>query len=305
MPTDAKLDPTDSAWPNLSFREYAKYVSPIVWVDDTPWRIRGRVLTPLCMPHVPLDVDRTELRNAIAEHKALLACWTTEWDALDSSEWWWTCCDHDIFDIEKIDSSRGRRSIRKGLRECTVRRVAVSDFSQLAYPIYRTALESYNERPPTEVEFVEQMERLATYPGTEFWSAFYGDKVAGFATCQVLDDAVTLGSTKSAPELDKYNPNAALFYSISQYYLGNGLRYVSNGSRTLWHPSSINEFLERLGFRKVFCRVNVELSPVAKIIDKSHLAKWGSCFGLQRLFGKKWVRLEGFQKLVRIAETFK
>jgi hypothetical protein len=175
----------------------------------------------------------------------------------------------------------------------------------LAYPIYRAALESYGERPPTESEYVENMERLAAYPGTEFWGAFYKGSMAAFAICQIVDGAVNLGSTKSDPELKRYNPNAALFYTISQHYLKNGLKYVSNGWRTLLHPTNINELLERLGFRKMFCRLNVQLSSFARIIDESNLVRWGSYVGLKKLVGKKWAQLEGFDKLVRIAETFR
>jgi hypothetical protein len=148
------------------------------------------------------------------------------------------------------------------------------------------------------------MAQLAAYPGTEFWAAFHDGRMAAFATCQIVDGAVTLGTTKSDPELDRYNPNAALFYCIAHHYLQNGLRYVSNGSRTLWHPTSINEFLTRLGFRKVFCKVHVELSPFARIIDKSRLVKSGRFLGLSKLSRNRWALLEGFDRLVKIAKTF-
>ena len=305
MPIDMKVDFSESDRPNLSYREYAKYLSQIVWIDEIPWHLYGRILTPLCMPHVPIDVDRTQLSEAIVKSGALLAFWTTQWDTFESSEWWWTCCDHEIYDVKKINSSRGRRAVRKGLRECTVRRVKTNEFLSMAYPIYRSAVESYGESPPTEVEHVEQVKQMATYPGTEFWASFYKGRMAAFAICQVVDNAVTLGSTKSVAELNRYNPNAALYYSIAQYYLNDGRRYITNGWRTLWHPTSINDFLERIGFRKIFCKVNVQLSNIAEIIVKSHFSKWGAFFGLQRLSKKKWAQLEGFQKLVEIAETFK
>jgi hypothetical protein len=257
------------------------------------------------MPHVSIEVDRTELRQAMSELNALLACWTTEWDAFDSSEWWWTCCDHEAYDVERIDSAKRRRDIRKGLRECTIRRVAAHDFPRLAYPIYRDSVAGYGPRPPTESEYVEQMERWATYPGTEFWAAFHKDKMVAFVFCLVVDNAVGFASSKSAQEFHKYKPNSALFYSISRHYLSHGRKYLTNGWRELWHPTGINEFLEKLGFRKVFCRVHVELSPAAKIVRRPHLVRWGASVGLDRLFGMKWGQLEGFQRLVTIAETFK
>ena len=270
MPTDTNLDHTDSKY---SFREYAKFVSPVVWVGDIPWHVSGRVLRPLSAPHVAIDVDREELGDAIAKSKALLACWTTQWDAFDSSEWWWTCCNHEEYNVENIDSTRGRRDIRKGLRECTVRRVPASEFSCLSYPIYRSAAEKYGNHPPTEMKYVKQVEQMAAYPGREFWAAFYEDKMAAFASCLLVDGAAVIASAKSAEEFHRYNPNAVLFYSISQYYLQNGQQYISNGWRTLLHPTSINKLLEKIGFRKMFSRVNIQLSPLANVIDKSQIAK--------------------------------
>lgn len=305
MKTDAGRKNGDSVQPGLTFRDYAKQVPDVVWIGDVPWRSVGGMLRPLSMPHVPIDVDRRQLRKAISEHGALLAYWTSDWDGFDSSEWWWTCCDGDDYDVAGIGSSRGRRSIRSGLRDCAVRRVEPDDFLASAYPIHRAAAESYGQDPPSESEYAETIERLSAYAGTEFWGAFVDERMAAFAMCQTVDDAVILGSTKSDRELDKHNPNAALFYALSQDYLQRGLKYVSNGSRTLLHPTAINEFLERLGFRKVPCRVNVELSRTARIIDRSRVAKWGGRVGIPRLAGGRWDKVAGFDELMRIADTFR
>jgi hypothetical protein len=269
-----------------------------------PWRSSGGVFRPLCMPHVPVVADRGELRRAVAEHRGLLAYWTSDWDS-SGGDWWWTCCDRPDYDLDTIESARGRRSIRKGLRECTVRRMEAGNFARPAYPVYRGAVESYGGSVPTRAEYARRVERLAAYPGTEFWAAFRGQRMAAFATCQVVDNAVILGSTKSDPEFHRHNPNAALFYTIARHYLRQGRRYVSNGSRTLWHPSNINDFLLTLGFRKIHCRLHVQLSTVARLIDGSRVVAWGRFLGLARFAGGRWAQLEGFDRLVRIAKTFR
>ena len=176
---------------------------------------------------------------------------------------------------------------------------------RLAYPIHAAAVRAYRQNPPSEEEYLHHVEQMGAYPGTEFWGAFHGDRMAAFATCQFVDRAVSLGSTKSDAELDKHNPNSALFYTIARHYLEQGLRYVSNGSRTLWHPTQINDFLETLGFRKVYCRVNVVVSSAARILDGVSISNWGRFLGLERLFGKRWMQLQGLHRLLRIAETFR
>jgi hypothetical protein len=304
LPPSAEPDLATAGATGLTFREYAAHVPGVTWLQGIPWHLYEGALRPLCMPHLPLVVDRHELREALAEHRALLACWTSEWDRPEPGPWWWTCCDQDDYRVESIASARGRRSIRRGLRDCVVRRVPADHFGPLAYPIHRAALESYGVDPPTALEYARDIERMAAYRGTEFWAAFRQDRLAAFATCQVLDGAVTLGSTKSDPALDRYNPNAALFYSIARHYLQHGLRYISNGSRTLWHPTGINEFLTTLGFRRVYCRVNVLLSPRARVIHEARIATWGRFLGLHRLAGRSWARLQGFDRLMRIARSF-
>jgi hypothetical protein len=288
----------------LSYHESAKRNSSVEWIGGIPWRRYGKTLLPLCMPHVPFTVDRTEIRKTLRKKEALLACWTTEWNRGEPSEWWWTCCDTEDYRIEAIDSARGRRSIRQGLRACTVEKIEKSTFYSHSYPIYSMAMTEYGEKPPTQTQYARQVESMAKYHGVEFWGAFYQTRMAAFAICTVQDQAVLLGSTKSAPDLDKHNPNAALFHSISKHYLESGMKYVTNGSRTMWHPTHINEFLETLGFRKVYCRLNVEMSTLARFISLLRVNKWGPLLGTRILMRRKWMQLDGFYRLLRIASTF-
>lgn len=305
MPTDAGHGSPNPCEHGRSFRDYAEHVSGVAWVGGIPWSLYGRVLMPLCMPHVPVEVERAELQEAVSRTHALLACWTTRWDSFDASEWWWTVCDHTDYAVENLASSNGRASIRQGLRHCTARLIEAEDFAQLAYPVYKRAAERYGAHVPTQSEHAQNIKRLAEYPGTEFWGAFHDHELAAFASCRMLDGAVELISAKSDPNFHRYEPNATLFYTLAKHYLDLGLGYVSNGSRTLWHPSAINEFLEKLGFRKVFCQVNVQLSMAARAMDRVKIARWGSSCGLDSLLGRRWSQLEGFDKLMRIADTFR
>jgi hypothetical protein len=298
---DKSNPPPSSA---LDYHALAREAPEAIWVGGVPWKKVGPILSPLCMPHVPISVDRAELRKVIKRHKALVARWTTEWNTA-TSEWWWVCCDKPDYDVETIESSRARRGIRAGLRACPVRIVSAEEFAPMAYPIFCKALNEYGLHTPTESDYAETIRQMALYPGTEFWGAFVGDTLAAFATCQIIDGAVTLGSTKSDPEMNKHNVNGALFYAITRHYLQRGMSYVSNGCRTLYHPTTIDDFLERMGFRKVFCRLNVELSGIASVIHATRLVRWTKWLGAPFLFSKQWPQLVGFDKLMRISESFR
>ncbi len=300
----ADSDQGDADLNGLTHRDYAEHLQDVVELGQTPWHLYGRILRPVSMPHVAIEVDPKAVRRAIDEVGALLAYWTTDWDRAEPSEWWWTVCDQTDYEVENVVSSRGRRAIRRGLRDCTVRLIESGDFSELAYPIYRQAVLDYGSQPPSHDAYAKQVDSLAGYAGTQFWGAFVDEQLAAFAACELVDGAVVLGSTKSDPEMDSHNANAALFYELTRFNLERGAQYVTNGSRTVLHPTTINEYLERLGYRKAYCRLNVILSRTASIADRTRIAEWGARVGLARLLGTRWPELEGFDRLVRIAGTF-
>ncbi len=99
---------------------------------------------------------------------ALLAIWTSNWDELRDSEWWWTCCDADNYDVSSLESRRGKKSVLKGLRNCRVEIVDSQKFAHLAYPIYAEAMKSYGQAVPDNREYAEDIRALAECPGREF-----------------------------------------------------------------------------------------------------------------------------------------
>ena len=285
--------------------EYAQTQPDVVWIEGVPWRLRSGILSPIAMPHLTENICRQSVRRALAESGALLARWADQWNTGTETEWYWVCCDDKDYDVETISSSRGRRSVRKGLRQCDVRIIENRKFASLAYPLFRLAQEKYHMVPLTESEYRSQIEQVSQYPGTVFWGAFVQDRLAAFSTCLIMDNAVALGSTKSDPELHGCCPNNALFYTIAKHYLSQtGISYVTNGSRTLLHPTTINDFLERMGYRRIHARLNVVVSPKARLLQRTGIAAWGKALGLPRFFPEKWERLQGFRQLMQIAETF-
>ena len=166
--------------------EWAKSNENIFWMGDVPWIKEGVFLIPLNMPHVIGKVDRKKIKQLLKESGALIARWTTNWDVKKSS-WWYTCCDQKDYDIASISSSRGKRGIKKGLKNCEVKRVSVDDFVGQAYPIYANALKSYGFTPPNEKEYRDELQSKAKFNGCEFWGAFVNKEMVAFSTCIVLD----------------------------------------------------------------------------------------------------------------------
>lgn len=272
------------------------------WIADHPWRTQAGILRPLSMPHVPVPIDRPALRRAMRRRGAILAVWASDWDG-PPGEWWYCCYDR-AQTVQAIPSARGRRNVRVGLRRCTVRRIESTVFGPRAYPVLTGAFEGMGGRPPSLETFLAETRAQASYPGTEYWGAFVGDTLVAYSTCHRLDGAVLHGSTKSLPDYHSLNPNSALFFTLATHYLTAGARYVTNGSRTLLHPTTIHEFLERLGFRRIYARLEVERSLTARVVARAHLPRLAGLLGLQRLAPRAWAKLDGFEQLGRIEASF-
>jgi len=257
------------------------------------------------MPHEVVDVNRQAVRQALRASGALGARWTDHWDCKQETEWYWVICDNKEYDIDGIASRRARRGVRKGLRECRVKQLESQEFAQLAYPLFCQSLKSYGVTPESKQEFARKTAMQAKFRGSNYWGVFVGEDLAAYATCRILDNAVIISTTKSDPALRKHCTNNALLHAITLHYLrNNDISYITNGCRTTYHSTDMNEFLERMGYRRVYARLNIELTP------RAQLAVWaGKCRCVLRLLKMNRrshpyaQQLEALAKLKTIADS--
>lgn len=292
----------------LTAKEWAKHYSNVIMIDGQPWELRNRLLIPIAPPNTIANVNRKKIKEALFKTKALLAYWTDNWNS-DESEWWWTVCDMKNYNIDNIKNSSGKRGIRKGLEKCYVRRMEPEKFAELTYSIHLKSHLSYNisaSKINSYNEYVEVIKNQSKYKGFESWGAFFEGKLVSYATILVIDNVVLFGSTKSDPDYHKYYPNNALFYFLTNHYLiERGFSYITNGPRTLLHSTSINDFLIKLGYKRVYCRLNVELSNIAKLLIYSGTGKLIlNLKFLKYLSPNQFSKLKSFFDLVHISKTF-
>jgi len=281
----------------------------VIWACGIPWNKLGLYMEPLSGPHlIKNDLDRSEIQKALKDNGLFFAKWTDQWDLATPSEWWWTCCDIKDYSLDKVPSKGARRDVILGGKKCIIKCLSPSEIVQDAYKIFYESLKSYgtdNKNLPTKSDFQKKIEAEASFHGYEPWGAYVNGQMAAFAQCRVMDDYVSINVAKSDPAYHRYSPNSILFYSITEHYLNKrNLKYITNGSRTLLHPTTINDFLERLGFRKVYARINIEMNTTAKLIDTLRPEIWGKYLGAPYLLGKQWDKIVSFRKLTEISRTF-
>lgn len=292
----------------LTANEWGKYLQNVIWIDNIPWEMRNKTLLPIAMPHTIKNLDRKKISEAINSYKSLLAAWTDNWDSKES-EWWWTVCDAKDYDLENISNRIGRRDIRKGLSNCIIKKISATYFLENSYEIFFNAQKSYGADEKeiiTKNDYKRMIGEQSKYDGLEFWGAFIGDRLVAFSTCLVADEAVSLTTSKSNPIYHKAYPNNALFYSLTKHYLvDRGYKYVTNGPRTLLHPTTINDLLIRMGFKRVYARLNIELSDNVQLINKFSVGTLIQKMKfLKYIFPKQYNKMSAFNNLIEISRSF-
>jgi hypothetical protein len=291
----------------MTLDEYAKHMAkmyPVVWIDGVPWRATRRMLEPLAAPHTMKPVDRAKVRQAMRETRAVLARWNDAWDTAPG-EWWWICCDDRQYDVERLSRNR-RKTVRKGCRLNEVRLLDNLWFAENAFEVYAASYKRYDlgiDRVDRE-GFVKGALQAAECKGRETWGAFVDGKMIAYMSCLVVDDVVHVSSNKWDPDYGRVMPNDALEYTLTRHYLAErGVAYVTSGVRVLHHDTHTQDFDESMGYRRVYCPLRVELSPLAALAVGSGLGRWGPYAGLAKVMPSLFLRLRAASRLAAIARS--
>jgi len=301
------MDPKQNE--TVSLAAYAGNVArhaKVVWIEDVPWRVEGPVLSPLAMPHTMKPVNREELRQTMHDTKTLLAAWNDAWNVAEC-DWWWVCADAADYDMAQFKKN-ARYDIRQGLKNCTVRRVEASWLAENGYAVYAAAFSRYGTEPnlKTSKKFADEVLWAGGYSGRENWGAFIGDQLVSFASCIVIDNAVLFSWAKADPEQLKHFPNNALYYELTRHYLcDRKFQYVADGARVIRHETRMQDFLEKMGYRRIYCPLRVEASPLLQAVVRSGVHRWGRWLGVVKQLRGKLDNLGQVAKLLKIANSCK
>jgi hypothetical protein len=262
----------------LDSHDYARAIMEVEemhWIAGEPWIARSGVLSPVSPPHKPPQASELAIRQAIRQSKAYGARWTYQWDG-PPSQWWWIICDDRQYDVTRL-SRRGRKGVRRGLRQCTVHRVETSWLAENGYQVYLAAHQRYENFQPDDAEtFRESLITRASLEDFHSWGVFVEDRLIAHGTCVILDGCAVILTNKSDPDALQFNPNNALFYEITRYYLREmGLCYVTAGSQNVYHASAIHDFLQQMGYRRAYARLGLLLRHEIELATRARVGKVG------------------------------
>jgi hypothetical protein len=233
-----------------------------------------------------------------------VALWNDAWDVAET-EWWWVCARDPDYDIDSLPK-KSRQKVRAGLRRCEVRRIEPGWLAGHGYETYRSAFSRYEDAagPASRAAFAKQVNATAEYDGREIWGTFKDGSLVAFASCILVEDAVSINWLKSDPDSLSSYPNNALIFALTRHYLAErGFQYVTGGHRAISHETDIGHFLERMGFQKVFCPLRLQIHPAVKLLIHSPLVRLIETKVFAKLVPRVPRLVHGLQELERIVRT--
>ncbi len=224
------------------------------------WYIYQGALLPNVSPHYEINLSYKEQKELLKISKALFLRYTNEWDR-NSGEFWYVIKDQK----EELESynSNNRRKIRKGLKNCIVKKVSNNIIARNGYDVYKNAFLNYK----TESSLIKEeyfKESILNAIGNDFWAVYKKEedgieKMIAYSQNIIGNKSVNYSTIKFHPKYQRLYSSYALFFEMNKYYIDvKNFLYVSDGARSISHDSNIQNFLiDKFKFRKAFVKLNV------------------------------------------------
>lgn len=172
----------------------------------------------------------------------------------------WTC--RQPIELEALDK-KDRNSVRKGLKNCAVRRLSFEELARVGEAAQQDTL----RRLGRELKSLSDSQRLGEHRAYQAWGAFVEDQLASFAINLQVENWVHIQVNRSASELLKFCPNNALIYTMTNELLADpDIAAISYGWEPLTPLTSLDHFKLSTGYVKAPARQTIVLAPWLRVV---------------------------------------
>jgi len=264
------------------------------------WKYYHGALLPEVAPHVKIELTENEEHELVKLSKLYFIRYVSNWDKKEESQFWYVIKDK-FGGMEEL-SSNTRSKVRRGLKNCIVKKVTKKLIADNGFEIYYHAFRSYSTylKPMDKEDFRNNILRCNK---CDFWAVYKKDedKIIAYSQNHIEDNSINYSTIKFHPDYLKFYPSYALFFEMNQYYLNEKkFLYVNDGARSISHDTNIQDFLiNKFKFRKAFCQLHIvyrwDIELVVKILYPfRYLISMIDYSGLNRL--KVLLNQEGIRK---------
>ena len=228
------------------------------------WKYYSHAAIPTTPPHEPVNLEPINNGNIwkCGGGTTLIARWHTEWDCGYETNWWY-CIKDTPFHIDELKSKR-RYEINKGRKNFIVTIINPNDYLEEIFIVATQAFSVYPEKYRPNLNKSQFFDEIRTkWKGYTVFGAFNSEAVlSGYACCLDHETYSDFTILKANPKEEKLAINAALVYSICEYYrekLETGNFYICDGARSIRHQTHFQDYLEKyFGFRKSYCHLHIK-----------------------------------------------
>lgn len=252
----------------LEAREEKFYV-----INNSIFRLYNHMVLPLGPAKQNYSLSKKDTQFLLKFFNSYLIQWYSMPKKLNSKQWYAVICD-EFLPIDKIPSSNMRNQIRKGLKNCEVKKIDAETMCNHGYEVYINAFKNYkskNTKILRKKEFINNIKVNTDFKDIiDYWGVYVNNKLVAYAENYIYDNLEANYSTvKFDPDYLKYYSSYSLFYKMNEYYLENHrVEYVSEGYRSLSHETNIQNYLiNKFNFKKLYLQLNVEYrQPLRSLI---------------------------------------
>lgn len=210
-----------------------------------------------------------EALTAVRTNRAIFARWISNVDCGYTTEWW-QCIKDTYTPLEKL-TAKQRYRVKRGLDNTDVRYISREQISEYSDIIFQIALDSFANYPAKYRPHIEKqrfIDDILQNENIDFWICYdrRSNTPCAYGYCIVQNSTAILNQVKVPDKWLKNDVNAALGYTITEYYLQNQhVSTIIDGERNIRHETNYQEFLVRvLQFRYAYCQLNIVYHPIVE-----------------------------------------
>lgn len=248
-------------------------ISNYIKLFNKEWRKYNYAVIPTISPHkLNFMIPKHKIKNILRDNRAILARYTTEFDRIEPTEFWYCICD----EYKSIDlrNSKQRYEVRKAKKYFYCEFVKASENIDELFFVTEKAYSSY------PVEYRPLLEKTKFEKQCKEWDDSSGKllvakdlkthKIAGYAYIAHHDEYVTLAIQKVIPDMERFAINAILVECVLYEYLfvnKGKWRYVNDGARNIIHETNFQNYLIKyFDFHRAYCVLHIQYSYLTKYI---------------------------------------
>jgi hypothetical protein len=247
-----------SAYPDRFIELFARRREPVIVLHGAIYKRYHNMVVPFGPASADFSLPDSDASRALKTLGGMLLRTTGGFSPAGARAEWYAVICREFTDVEKIASSNRRSKLRRGLRNCEVRRMSPQEFGRLGYEVYVRAHERYRDAPAPMSRAAFEAYALSADGLEEIvhhWAVFVDGELAAYSGNYVFGTTeVSYATIKFHPAHLKRYVSYALFHEMNRYYLAHQrVQYVNDGFRSILHETALQEFLEReFGFEKAY-----------------------------------------------------